>query len=669
MRENEKYTGRVNLTFKPVDELDVLIHSNYITGNTQLAVNNRDIFGWITNATAGLPFFSFGTMPDGSRGDCMATVIEESPESACAQEGNLFTSFENLARFEQEQKWNRFLTSLTAHWRPFDWLSQRFIAGVDFVETKDRNFVPRDPVAFPGFSEGFVTDIRSSDQMVSLDYAATASFDLDNSLSSSTTLGAQFFDTKREVVGCSGQGLSSETTTACQSALTFDGFSDRVPVREVGAFAQQSFNFRDYLYATGSVRVDDVSSFGERQDPIVSPSANLSWVISGMPFWNSASTDLRFRFAWGKAAQAPFPFVADRAFQPTRIERDGLEVVGLTTLRPGNPDLSAERIEEFEVGIDGGFLANRINYKFTYYDQEITDAILAVPSPPSSGFNAPAFVNIGAVQNDGFEATVGARILDKEAFTWDANLSAWTNDPIITDLGGQPPIVSCQPGSGRGDTGLFVEGLAPGTLCGVIVESAERDANGDIIPESILFAPGNVEGGTPNLRALGPQEPTNEQTFQTTLTFLGGKLRLHALFNRRAGHMKFNQNRHFLNPFIEDFSQRRLFAFRQAESSPEEQAMLELGRGLGIESIAVATTPAGFTRWRVLSLAYDLPRGFLGVDNSSVTLEVRNLALWTDYEGIDPELRVAGGADTFNGVDFASQGLVRSFTARVSLTW
>jgi hypothetical protein len=580
----------------------------------------------------------------------------------------LFASFDNLARFDQEQKWNRLIASTTVRWRPFGWLSQRLVAGVDLIETKDRNFVPRDPVAFAGFSDGFVTDIGSQNRIITLDYAATASFDVDNSFSSSTTLGAQFFDRKLEVVGCSGQGLSSETTIACQSALTFQGVSFREPLREVGAFLQQAFGFQDYLFVTGGARVDDVSSFGEEQDPIVSPSANLSWVISGMPFWNSASTDLRFRFAWGKAAQAPFPFVADRAFQPTRIELDGSEVVGLTTLRPGNPDLSAERIEEFEVGVDGGFLSNRINYTFTYFDQKITDAILAVPSPPSAGFNAPAFVNIGAVQNDGFEATVGGLIFDKESFTWDASFSAWTNNPIITDLGDQAPVVGCQPGSGRGDTGLFVEGLAPGTLCGIIVESAERDASGNIVEESIVFAPGNVEGGTENLRALGPQEPTNEQTFQTTFT-LFRKLRIFALINRRGGHMKFNQNRHFLNPFIEDFSQRRLFSFRQVESSPEEQAMLELGRGLAIESIAVATTDADFTRWRVLSLTYDLPRGFLGTEYSSVTLAVQNLALWTDYEGIDPELRVAGGADTFNGVDFASQGLVRTLTARVSLTW
>lgn len=671
----ERFSGRANLTYRPFETLDLSISSNYMKRDTDLAVNNRDIFGWITNGGVGLPLFSFGTRPDGSRGDCMATLIAGMPESVCeTQQGNFFTSFDNLARVAQGQSMDRIITSAILSHRPTDWFSQRFTVGVDFTETQDQNVIPRDPVAFPGFGDGFVNEIRSDDEIISLDYAGTVSLQPTEGLSSSTTIGGQFFRASRKQVGCAGQGLASETAIACNSALTFQGFSDVFEVREAGGFLQQSLGFDDVLFVTGALRVDDSSSFGEEESAIVSPSAHASWVVSRMPFWNVKPVDeLRLRLAWGKAAQAPAPFVADFAFQPTRFEKDGADLIGVTTFRPGNPELTAERNEEIEMGLDAAVLENRVNLKFTYYRQKVTNAILRVPSPPSFGFNAPRFGNIGAVENKGFEAALGARVLDRANINWDIDLSLSTNDPVITSLGGQPPFATCGQPPGRDDQGLFVEGLPPGTGCGIVVESAERDENGNIIPESIQFAPSDVDLGIPNLRALGRQEPSNSQTLSTTLTLFRA-LRLYTLFDRRGGYVKFDQNRHFLNPFIEGLSEHRLFAFRQVESTPEEQAMLELGRGLGIPSIAVATQQADFIRWRELSASYELPRQLLssiglGVQRGSLTVGISNVALWTDYEGVDPEVRVAGGADTFNTMDFMSQGPARSITARLSLSF
>jgi hypothetical protein len=84
-------------------------------------------------------------------------------------------------------------------------------------------------------------------------------------------------------------------------------------------------------------------------------------------------------------------------------------------------------------------------------------------------------------------------------------------------------------------------------------------------------------------------------------------------------------------------------------------------------------------RWRELSLTYDLPAsltGWAGVGNASVTLAGRNIALFTDYTGIDPETNVysSGGGGTFGnnfglGIDAFGVPISRQyvFTLRLGL--
>jgi hypothetical protein len=54
---------------------------------------------------------------------------------------------------------------------------------------------------------------------------------------------------------------------------------------------------------------------------------------------------------------------------------------------------------------------------------------------------------------------------------------------------------------------------------------------------------------------------------------------------------------------------------------------------------------------------------------ASLTVSGRNMATWTDYTGVDPELNSAGGGDNFGTGEFLTQGIPRYFTARLSLTF
>ncbi len=677
LRNNDlqRYNFRANLGVAANDEIDLQFSTGFISSDIRLPDNDRSAVGMLTNAGAGLPFFSHGWAGGGGQGECLATIIGSVDSSACAaREGNLTANFDKLSTIENRQQLGRFLGSATINWRPLSWLSGRGTVGMDYVQTENSNLVPLDPDRpFGSNSNGLINDARTTGRTITTEAALTARTDINENISSSTTVGAQYFASDTEIVGCSGEGgFASPTAIACNASLTFSGLSDKVENKEAGAYLQQRFGYRDYLYVTGAVRVDDNSAFGANQNAIVSPSANLSAVISDMPFWNvDWVSDFRFRFAWGKAAQAPSPFAQARTFRPVRLDDGtGNQLTGISPLDPGNPDLAPERNEEFEVGFDAGFLDDRLSLNLTYFNQTTTDAIVPTNVAPSTGFSGIKFVNIGQIENDGLEASINGLVVDNNSVRWDVTLKMSTSNPVVTDLGGQPTILF---GLGA-DHQMFREGFSPGAYWANVVESAERAADGTIVDGSVVLAPGNVgpNGGAdpdnPNHRFLGHAEPTNEQSLSTSVTVFSN-LRIFTLFDRAAGHSKFDLSTAFRSPFIQNITGSREFAFRQAEATAANQAAMEMG---GDTRTGVFIYDADFIKWRELTVTYTFPASFVQkigpIDALSLSLGGRNLVTFTDYPGLDPELRFDGGRDSFNAAEFFTQPPVRYFFARVNFS-
>jgi hypothetical protein len=111
----------------------------------------------------------------------------------------------------------------------------------------------------------------------------------------------------------------------------------------------------------------------------------------------------------------------------------------------------------------------------------------------------------------------------------------------------------------------------------------------------------------------------------------------------------------------------REYAFRQVESTPEQQAMIERQYyGAFLES-------GDYVKLRELNLRYSLPdrvaRG-IGATSASVSLAGRNLKTWTDFSVLDPEMDVQGSRDNFIRNNFAgSFPPLRTFWLGVNVTF
>jgi TonB-linked SusC/RagA family outer membrane protein len=665
-----RVNGRANAHFLLGSKVDLAVSTGVIVSNRRFPDDNSTASGYGVNGMLGTPANSFGTDPQGGpgRGECLREVLTGMPTTICDQRnGNFSATFEKLATREQGEDVTRLTGSVTLTVRPTTWLTSAVTLGLDHTDSRVFDLTPFDPdLPFGNASLGSITDHRAAARFVSADYRATAALNLTDRLSSSSTFGLQYFGRFEESTTCTGEQFPSDAVRTCDAAQINRGAASLLENVEVGGFFQQRFGLNDYVFVTGAVRIDDNSSLGDRADAIWSPSANISAVVSDMPFWAIRQVnDLRLRFAWGKASQSPGQYQADRTFQTAPVLINGVLVTGITPQNPGNPELGPERSEEFEAGLDLGVLDGRLAVTFSYYDVTTRDLIVPAPVPPSSGFPGLQFVNLGSMNSDGWELALDAQVIENSWFGWQLRYQHSTNHAVITDLGLPSPIFFPQGadgGSRAAGSQVFQTGVAPGAYVSEVIANATRAADGTIT--DFEFAPGNLGDGT-DRRVVGQPFPTNEQSVQSVFTFWNN-LRLSALFDRAGGHQLLDVTQAFRTPFSSS-SFSREYAYREVESTPEEQAMFEN------RILAAFIQDADFIKLREISLSYTLPQRLvskLGATRATLTVGGRNLATWTDFTGLDPEMSVRGSRDEFTQNNFGgSFPPARSFSMALGLTF
>jgi TonB-dependent starch-binding outer membrane protein SusC len=220
-------------------------------------------------------------------------------------------------------------------------------------------------------------------------------------------------------------------------------------------------------------------------------------------------------------------------------------------------------------------------------------------------------------------------------------LTDLNRDPIIFGLGG--------------DTQRHTEGRPLGAY--YQTPYTFDDANGDgIIGYDEVTLGDSAE-------YLGNPLPRRIISVTGNLTFLK-YFRLSALFDHQGGYKQFNSTEEFRCSAI--LNCRALY---DSTASLFDQARAIAGFQFG--TAAGYIEDGTFTRLRELSLTITAPDRYaqrMGVRGIALTLAGRNLALWTDYTGFDPELNFAGQAN-FSQADFLTQPPARYLTARLDVNF
>ena len=531
----------------------------------------------------------------------------------------------------------RFLGSTSITHRPTTWFTHRLTVGVD--ETGDDSRAIEHFTSKPEFvalmgavgAAGSIGQTLRHNRVISSDYSATVRKGWTSSLTTATSVGGQYYRTEDKSNFLGGTGFPGVGVETVNSAANPASSSQaEILNTTLGVYAQEVVSWKDRLYVTGAVRVDNNSAFGDQLKWVTYPKVSLSWVTSQESFWhtNDVVNSLRLRSAYGQSGRQPVAFSALRTFSPTQGP-GGTSAV--TPASIGNSGLKPERGSELELGFESR-LFDRLDLNFTYFNKRTTDLIINQPTAPSTGFYVATPANLGRVDNHGVELLASLQVAARRNFAWDVVGNIATNKDVIKDLGGIGGIVL---NSGQSN----VVGGPIGGLYSRRVVSADRNtATGGAM--NLLCDGGNgkpaVDCATAPFVFIGTPTPALTGSVANTFTMFN-KLRLYMLVDFKRGYRVFN---------ADDFNRCQGAAganlcrtgFYPLDYDPVYLAEHTPGAA-GRKTLDQLYEDGSFAKLREVSLNYLLPAKLLGgYQSASITVAGRDLLTWTKYSGIDPEV-------------------------------
>ncbi len=211
--------------------------------------------------------------------------------------------------------------------------------------------------------------------------------------------------------------------------------------------ARAFYSYDNRYMITASVRRDGYSAFGQNYPHATFPSFALAWNFANEKFmepindwWNTG----KLRLSWGKNGNRDLgnPYIAlanlgsGMGATYNYVDASGKVVSDLkylTMSRMANSDLHWEKTEAFNVGLDLGFLNNRINASIDWYYKKTNDMIMNMSLPGFSGFSSVA-TNIGRVDNMGLELAINSLNIANQNFEWNTNFTFSYNQNKIKHI-------------------------------------------------------------------------------------------------------------------------------------------------------------------------------------------------------------------------------------------
>lgn len=223
------------------------------------------------------------------------------------------------------------------------------------------------------------------------------------------------------------------------SGLMIDGMGSNYIKWNMASFMGRiNYGFLGKYLLTVSARYDGSSRLAEGHKWVLFPSAALAWRISDEAFMKKITwvDNLKLRFGYGKTGNSavdPYQTKGQLALQHYVFNNGGTEYIGYAPSIMANNLLTWETTDQWNVGIDFGFLKNRINGSVELYLQNTKDLLLERQLPVVSGFSS-VISNVGSTRNKGIEVTLNTRNIQNRNFTWTTDMTFSANKEEIVEL-------------------------------------------------------------------------------------------------------------------------------------------------------------------------------------------------------------------------------------------
>lgn len=595
-----------------------------------------------------------------------------------------------LENSSQQSLTNRFFSSMGLNYALTDWLKLGYNLGIDTYSEGQQYHVNRGASGFPTAVAAFGTGLLRNtnavntiyDHTIRLNAARNITDDLDFTANIGVNARQDTYDqngvesTNQVVFGLLEHRnfVTHDTRTLRNGQLNF--YSRRI---WLGAFADATLGYKNYLYLNLQARNDWASTHEKDYRSLLYPGVSVSFIPT-QAFAGLESKTLNFlklRLGYGTSANFADPY----STRPYLSLVSGLTVDAVGTVNAlalssllANPDLRPELQQELEAGVEARLFNNRVGIDLSLYDRTAKDQIVNRPLDPSTGFGS-TFVNAGTISNKGIELGFSVTPVQTSDFTWNLRANFTKNISNVEELpdGSEEIYIA-----GFSSLGNFaIEGQPFGVIKGI---ATVKDENGN----AVITSNGDYKQ-TSEIQIIGDPNPDFLLTGLTDINWKGFTLSGQVDYVHGGDIYSFSAGALIgrgVAKELEDFDPTLTVILPGVleDGTPNNIQMPASGVFFGNTIIGGGPDDKGIfdgtrLRLREVSLAYNLPKSILGsapIQGVSISLVANNMwfrAFNTPASSKVDADRTAFGTGNGLGFDFLGGPSTRRYGATIKVSF
>jgi len=452
--------------------------------------------------------------------------------------------------------------------------------------------------------------------------------------------GVQVEDRELETSRATAHGLLPGQSNIDLGAVFGDPFEFNQTERTLAFYAQEELlTLRERLLLSAGVRAERSSVFGDINKYYAFPKASASYRFPGLL---GEGSELKLRGAYGETGNQPLFGQKFTTLSSTVIDNTvGTVITGIA----GAPDIKPERVKELEAGFDATLWNGRATVEVTGYTRHTHDLLLLATPAPSTGYGQ-RIINGGVFWNEGIEIGAGLTPIQRKDLTWVFRTSFTSLKNRVQSL--PVPDVCLPPGPAAPVCGFTPPNAGFGKAYGQFFIQQGRPITQIIGTDTVA---GTCATTCQNYdRYLGQANPRFRWSFVNDVSYK--RLAFSMLWDWQYGGVEQNQtlSLYDCNGLAPD------------QATPAGRARYDSCNLWSVAAPFVQSTT--FLKLREASLSADLPErwaNWIGARTARITVTGRNLLLFTDYFGYDPEESNFGQQAVTRNIDLGPYPPMRSF--------
>ena len=505
-------------------------------------------------------------------------------------------------------------------------------------------------------------------------------------------LGFSAYRRVSNTLSTAGKGYSDDDVmwnnmAAVPDKNTYSISTSYLAIQKLSAFARIDYNYRSRYYLTVTGRYDGASNFAANNKWAFFPSAAFRWTVSKEKFMSRAwwIDDLSLRLSAGRTgndAITSYRSLAALTVSSKGYLFDGSQPAAFYQHRAASPNLTWEKTDQYNVGVDAAFLRKRLNVTAEAYYSKTTDLLLKVQIPSHTGFSS-RYENIGTTSNKGLELTLESVNIDKKNFQWLTSFTISHNSQMVEDIGTADYVEAYTAPSSKYMMYGYVKGYPLNSLWGFKYAGVWKNDDEFVANEETKeYAVYKKQLGSPryydvnhdgslnqkDILYLGNADPILYGGLQNSFYWKGLKVGVYFVYS--LGGKIYNISELFMTGSTSTNQYRYMLdAWHPVRNPESDLPMAGQAAGAALPSDFMVHD-ASYLRLKTLSIAYTFD--FRKKDSKffrEITVGVSgdNIYLWKYYNGFDPDVSSEGTSSVLRRADIGAYPKARTMMFNLNL--